>query len=239
MSIWASFGIFDGEDHPRPIRYRRSHVLPSPDDDRAGALDLACIPGFVTRDGRDDGPEDDDRVWPWLRLHVTEDDDEEGATVVLDAHQVAQLHDELGIWLERARRGPGGDRVSETSPESRCKPSDDTEGYTGVIPAGKSLSGDTGPVYGALVEPPKPYDPEARRGTWQHPVVPPADVARIRKASHLAITVLPGELGRLVHREMREWCDVGQRFGGHGQMLAIAADLEQRHNDLILGRTYG
>lgn len=102
MSIWASFGIFDGEeDQPRPIRYRRSHVLPSPDDDRAGRLDLALIPGHVTRDGRDDGPEDDDKCWPYLRVSIAEGDDDDGATVVLDAHQVAQLRDELDLWLAR------------------------------------------------------------------------------------------------------------------------------------------
>lgn len=108
MSVWASFAIFDGdEDYPRPLRYRQSHVLPGPDDERGGALDLACIPGFITRGGRDDGPEDDDQVWPYLRVHVTEADDVEGATVVLDRQQVAQWHDELGIWLERSRSTRG------------------------------------------------------------------------------------------------------------------------------------
>ena len=104
MSIWASFAVFDGdEDFARPIRYRQSHVLPAPDGERAGSLDLALIPGWITRDGRDDHP-DDDQVWPYLRVHVTDTDDAEGATVVLDRRQVAQLHDEMGGWLERARR---------------------------------------------------------------------------------------------------------------------------------------
>ena len=90
-----------------------------------------------------------------------------------------------------------------------------------------------------LVEPPKPYDPDRRRGTWQAPPVPPGDLRRIRNASHLAKTVFPGELGEWLHDELKAWCDGGQAFGGHGRMLAIAADLEARHRALTLGVTYG
>jgi hypothetical protein len=106
VSIWASFCIMDGDcgDPPRPIRYQRSHILPSLDDDRAGHFDLALIPGFITRDGRDDGPEDDDQCWPYLRLSAGQIDDEDGVTVVLDACQVAYLRDQLEMWLSRVYR---------------------------------------------------------------------------------------------------------------------------------------
>lgn len=103
MSIWASFGIFDGDlgDQPRPIRYQRSHVLPGPDDERAGYLDLGLIPGHITRDGRDDGPDDDDSSWPYLRIAAAEDDDAERVTVVFDVTQVEHLRDQLTWWLGR------------------------------------------------------------------------------------------------------------------------------------------
>jgi len=86
-----------------------------------------------------------------------------------------------------------------------------------------------------LVEPPKPYDPDLHRGTYQPPPIPPSDVARIRNAAHLAWTVFPGPLGDLVHRELKAWCDGGQRYGGHGENLAIAADIEARHRAQTLG----
>jgi hypothetical protein len=90
-----------------------------------------------------------------------------------------------------------------------------------------------------LVEPPKPYDPGARRGTWQPPAMRPGDVARIRNAAHLAKTVFPGQLGEWIHDELKAWCDGGQTFGGGGRMLAIADDIEARHRALVLGVTYG
>jgi hypothetical protein len=106
VSIWASFCIMDGDcgDPPRPIRYQRSHILPSLDDDRAGHFDLALIPGFITRDGRDDGPEDNDQCWPYLRVSLSEVDDTADVTAVLDVDQVAYLRDQLDVWLNRVHR---------------------------------------------------------------------------------------------------------------------------------------
>lgn len=90
--------------------YRKSHVLPSLDDPRGGMLDLAYIPGFITRDGRDvDGELDpqceNEGVWPFLRMSLRPDQpaqlDYPEDTVVLDRDQVAALRDELTDWLLR------------------------------------------------------------------------------------------------------------------------------------------
>lgn len=106
MSVYCSFGIFDEDGtkdsewgHPQPYAYQRSHVLPSKDDPRAGHLDLGSIPGFVTRDGRDDQPEDDG-VWPWLRMSLRGSDDEPD-TIVLDVEQVDALIADLTVWRAR------------------------------------------------------------------------------------------------------------------------------------------
>lgn len=99
MSIWAT--IFDLEDNP-PYAYRGSHILPHEDDPRVDAdmaVSLAQIPSHITRDGRDDQPEDG-APWPWLRLSVGMEDQ------VLDRSQVTELHAALGTWLEQT----GGDR---------------------------------------------------------------------------------------------------------------------------------
>ncbi|MBW0088274.1 hypothetical protein I4I73_03465 [Pseudonocardia sp. KRD-184] len=115
MSIYCSFGLFgdDGDDYPAPLIYRQSHVLPTVDDPRGGTLDLAYIPGFITRDGRDvDGELDpdceNDGVWPFLRVSLRAEQGlamveagEPEDTVVLDRDQVATLRDELTDWLLR------------------------------------------------------------------------------------------------------------------------------------------
>lgn len=93
MSIWAS--IFDLEDHP-PYVYQGSHILPCPGNtprEKGDAVQVAQIPSHITRDGRDDAPEDG-VPWPWLRLSVLPED------VVLDRSQVAELHAVLGAWLD-------------------------------------------------------------------------------------------------------------------------------------------
>lgn len=96
MSIWAT--IFDLEDNP-PYDYQGSHILPADDDQRVAAdlaVSVAQVPSHITRDGRDDQPEDGAR-WPWLRLSVGMEDQ------VLDRGQVAELHAALGAWLERTK----------------------------------------------------------------------------------------------------------------------------------------
>lgn len=102
MSIYCSFGMFDehGNDdiefgHPQPYAYRRSHIIPTTDDPRGGYLDFGSIPGFITRDGRDEG--DDGEYWPWLRVSLRGTADEPD-TVVLDVGQVDALIADLVAW---------------------------------------------------------------------------------------------------------------------------------------------
>jgi hypothetical protein len=92
VSVWGT--IFDLEDNP-PYAYQGSHVLPSEGDARDGVVQLAEIPSHITRDGRDDQPEDG-APWPWLRLSVNQ------ADTVLDHAQVRGLWEVMGAWLEQA-----------------------------------------------------------------------------------------------------------------------------------------
>lgn len=93
MSIWATF--FDLEDNP-PYAYQGSHVLPAEDDprDEEWAVQLAKIPAHITREGRDDQPEDGR---PWLRLSIHSED------ALLNRAQVAEAHAALGKWLEQTK----------------------------------------------------------------------------------------------------------------------------------------
>lgn len=75
-----------------PLVYHGSHVLPSEDGERGGSVDLALIPSHITRDGRDDQPEDE-KPWPFLRFGVNEE------TVVLTLRNVRQIHETLTEWL--------------------------------------------------------------------------------------------------------------------------------------------
>lgn len=91
MSVYGT--IFDLEDDP-PYEYRGSHILPAEDDARGGCVQLAEIPSHITRNGRDDQPEDG-APWPWLRLSVNQ------ADAVLSRGQVREMHEVLGAWLEQ------------------------------------------------------------------------------------------------------------------------------------------
>jgi hypothetical protein len=93
-----------------PLVYEGSHILPSDDDQRGGSVDVAGIPDFITRDGRDDAQ--GTGLKDWLRLSV-------GAlpskliykgrpyqlggyvAVVLTRPQVEMMRDTLTAWLER------------------------------------------------------------------------------------------------------------------------------------------
>lgn len=114
MSIYAS--IFDiGEEHlPRclyrlddsmpctcgesPLLYQGSHVLPSKRDKRGGCLMLAAIPNHITRDGRDNGPQDG--WYPWMRVSMFEANSD---SLILTRKQVEKLRDSLSQWLENAK----------------------------------------------------------------------------------------------------------------------------------------
>ena len=95
MSVWGT--ILDLEDN-RPYAYQGSHILPHEDDRRDGGVQLAEVPSHITRDGRDDQPEDR-APWPWLRLSVNQ------ADVVLDRDQVREVYEVIGAWLEQTQGG--------------------------------------------------------------------------------------------------------------------------------------
>jgi hypothetical protein len=110
LSVYCSFGVFDkdGSENsewgfPQPYGYRKSHVLPTPHDPRAGSLDFGYIPGFIRRDGDREDLEDDDAVWPYLRVSLT-GAPEEPDTIVLDVDQVTRLVEVLTDWLGRVNR---------------------------------------------------------------------------------------------------------------------------------------
>ena len=96
MSVWAT--VLDLEDDP-PYDYQGSHILPAEDGPRDGLVQLAEVPPHITRDGRDDQPEDG-VPWPWLRLSVNASD------AVLHARQVREVYEVMGAWLEQVE----GDR---------------------------------------------------------------------------------------------------------------------------------
>lgn len=98
MSIWGT--IFDLEDNPA-YAYQGSHVLPSDSDGRdpGCVVQLAEVPSHITRDGRDDQPEDD-APWPWLRVSLGRED------AVLDREQVQGLWEAMGAWLEQTQPPP-------------------------------------------------------------------------------------------------------------------------------------
>lgn len=85
-----------------PIHFQGSDVLPSNEDRRAGVFMLGEIPGFISRDGRDDGPEDEDAAWPFLRVTIREDGAEDCQDVVLDLAQITELATYLTGLVERA-----------------------------------------------------------------------------------------------------------------------------------------
>ena len=98
MSIYGSLpGISTDDEHGPPWLYQGSHLLPTEDDPRGGSVGLAEIPGHITRDHRDNQP-DDDRPWPWLRLSIdTQPDD---PAVVINPAQARHLAGQLTAWAD-------------------------------------------------------------------------------------------------------------------------------------------
>jgi hypothetical protein len=93
-----------------PLVYEGSHVLPSDSDRRGGGIDVAGIPDFIERDGRDDAQ--GSGLKDWLRMSVHSDPSTEtyegepyvrggDADVVLDRRGVEELRDTLTAWLNR------------------------------------------------------------------------------------------------------------------------------------------
>ncbi len=105
MSIFATLFALDGDDQQLPIVYQGSHVNPSEDDPRGGALLVCGIPDHCHPDAR--GRDDDlGRPVEFLRLFAAEDPAtyrgmEPGeATLVLDLTQVTELRDTLTWWID-------------------------------------------------------------------------------------------------------------------------------------------
>lgn len=108
MSLYSSLpGIDTDAPCGPPWIYRGSHSLPIEADPRGGEVGLALIPSHITRDGRDDGPEDG-APWPWLRLSLDECPDDPSA--VLNPAQARHLAAQLTAWADRAD-GPGDDEA--------------------------------------------------------------------------------------------------------------------------------
>lgn len=123
MSIYASLpGIEDARD------YAGSNVLPSEDQRKAASVDLALIPSHITRDGRDDQPEDG-APWPWLRIDVFNGDDWEGATAVINPAQARDLARQLTEWADSVQTPLDRLRAElhvehTTRPEDMAKPTE-------------------------------------------------------------------------------------------------------------------
>lgn len=105
MSIYCSMeGIGDEWDAKRkekPLRYGGSHLFPKASDPRGGRVDLAFIARHITRDGKDDRPENSP-MHPWLRFGVSSEDNESGDTILLTREQVQKLRDQLDWFLKES-----------------------------------------------------------------------------------------------------------------------------------------
>ncbi|WP_328903248.1 hypothetical protein OHR86_28005 [Streptomyces sp. NBC_00441] len=100
MSIYASLpGVDEESPGGPPWAYQGSHILPTEDDPHAGCVSLASIPSHITRDGRDDHP-DDGTPWPWLRIAI--DTDTEDPAVVIGPAQARHLAEQLNAWADEA-----------------------------------------------------------------------------------------------------------------------------------------
>lgn len=116
MSIYASIpGLGDHGDDEEigpPWTYQGSHILPAEDDPRGGTIGLALIPSHITRDGRDNRP-DDGRPWPWLRLSLDVPGDD--PAVVLNPEQARHLADQLAAWADTTEHPAPEHRYLSTS----------------------------------------------------------------------------------------------------------------------------
>ena len=104
MSIYGSLpGLSADEPSGPPWIYQGSHILPIEEDPRAGAIGLALVPSHITRDGRDDQPEDG-RPWPWLRLSIDVPGDDPAA--VINPAQARDLAQQLTDWADTTEGQP-------------------------------------------------------------------------------------------------------------------------------------
>ncbi|MBD9700684.1 hypothetical protein IHE56_00970 [Streptomyces sp. ID01-12c] len=106
MSIYASIEGIGGDGDPEhlghPWQYDGSHILPAEEGPRGGEISLALIPSHITRDGRDDQPEDG-APWPWLRFSAEGRDANEGyVDLIINPAQARHLAEQLATWADRA-----------------------------------------------------------------------------------------------------------------------------------------
>lgn len=100
MSIYATIpGIDDDAPCGPPWIYIGSHILPDDGDPRGGEISLAHIPSHITRNGRDDAPEDG-KPWPWLRVCV--DVPTGSRALILNPTQARHLARLLTDWADDA-----------------------------------------------------------------------------------------------------------------------------------------
>lgn len=116
-------GVYERDDSipctcgDSPIRYQGSHVLPSAKDERGGIFGIAAIPNHITRDGRDDRPENG-KWYPWLRVSL---DEAPKSAVILTRAQVKELRDSLNHWLQKSSERGKAD-MSKRGQAERRKP---------------------------------------------------------------------------------------------------------------------
>lgn len=100
MSIFSSWPLIGADEHEDPdgtvLAYQGSHRFPGPSDPdvtvEIGSIPAWCVPGHADA-------EDSTDVGEYLRLTVTEDRD-----VILTEAAAAELHAQLGEWLETPKR---------------------------------------------------------------------------------------------------------------------------------------
>jgi hypothetical protein len=106
VSIYASIEGIGGDGDPehlgQPWQYAGSHILPTEDGPRGGGIGLAIIPSHISRDGRDDQPEDE-APWPWLRFSAEGRDANEGyVDLIINPAQARHLAEQLATWADQA-----------------------------------------------------------------------------------------------------------------------------------------
>lgn len=111
MSIFASSFSIDGdvedEDGKAPTIYEASHILPTADSPRGGAIGAAHIPDHIDRGTEGEEGYIGPGLHDWLRVHITEDHRHQNrerylgdAEILLDRDQVTRLRDYLTWWLD-------------------------------------------------------------------------------------------------------------------------------------------
>lgn len=97
-------------DGPPPLVYGHSGILPGPETERRGSVEIGAIPAHVRwnrENPKGDVEDEPDGFEPYVRLGVQEDRRADGQTVVLDEEQARGLRDAITEWLEAKETGNG------------------------------------------------------------------------------------------------------------------------------------